>query len=136
MGEAGAVEEVEEEDPGREQMGRLRGEAGRGREVKGRDFAVELWVKTRCRSRRRPGEEEQRVLGGRRCSRSERWLPECWAAVLPSSGCGADSDAAGWTSESPGRDTAAWGVNERRSETRISLRSNRSGPWTSELSPV
>lgn len=49
-------------------------------------------------------EEEQRVLGGLRCSRSERWPPGCLAAVLLSSE--ADSDAAGWTSESPDLDNA------------------------------
>lgn len=87
-------------------MESLKGEAVRGMEVKSQDFRVQLWVKRRCRSCRHRVEEEQRVLGDRRCSRSERWPNECWAVVRLSSGCEADSDAAGWTSESPGRDNA------------------------------
>lgn len=77
---------------------------------------VEWWVETgphRCRTQ----EEEQRVLGGPRCSRSGRWLPECWAAARFSSGSEADSDAVGWTSRSPDPGNAVGrGVSRRRSD--------------------
>lgn len=66
MEEAVEVEEEAEEDPERGQMGRLRGEAARGKEVRSREFGGRLWVKTCCRSRRRRAEEERRVLGGPR----------------------------------------------------------------------
>ncbi len=85
----------------------------RGRGVRSRDFRAQPSVKTRCHSRRRQVEEEQRVLGDL-SSRSERWPPECWAAALLSSGCELDSDAAGWTSESPGRDNAGRGESTKK----------------------
>lgn len=76
---------------------------------------VEWWAETgshRCPTQ----EEEQRVLGGRRCSRSGRWLPECWAAARFSSGSEADSGAVGWTSRSPDLGNAVGGGVSRRSD--------------------
>ena len=109
-GEAEGAEEVVE-DPLTEQMGEQRGGAARGREVKRPGFRGRPWAETWRRSRRRRAEEEPRGGGGRRCSRSERRLPACSAAAPPSSDCDPDSDAAGWTSGSPGPGSAVWGTN-------------------------
>lgn len=77
---------------------------------------VGSWAETG--SHRRPTqEEERRVLGGPRCSRSGRWLPECWAAARFSSGSEADSGAVGWTSRSPDLGNAVGGgVSGRKSD--------------------
>ena len=109
----------EGEDPVRE-------EAGRGTEAKkSPDSGAPRWVRRRCRRRRRRAQAEQRAPGGRRCSRSGRWRSACWASGRLSSGCEAGSDAAGWTSQSPGRGNAE--VERQQEEVRHRGRSSGGG---------
>lgn len=91
---------------GRARTGRLGWAAKTGRGAGSRGFRVRSWAGTHCR--RHPAEEEERrAPGDLRCSRSEHRPPGCWAAGPPSSGREAGSDAASWTSESPGLDNTA-----------------------------
>lgn len=91
----------------------LKVEAARGRVMRRRACRVEWRVETRSHRCLEEEEEERRVLGGPRCSRSGRWPPECWAGRF-SSGSEADSGAGGWTLRSPDPGNAVGGVSGRR----------------------
>lgn len=126
-------EEVEEEAEGEEQMKWtvvLKGEAARGRAMRRRACLAEWRVETPSR-RFQMQEEERRVPGGPRCSRSGRWPPECWAGRF-SCGSEADSGAVGWTLRSPDQGNAVGGVSGRRSDTTTRQRGNQRRSHLSE----
>lgn len=114
-----AEAEAEGEGEGEEQMKwtvALKVEAARGRVMRCRACRAEWRVETPSHRHRMREEEERRVLGGPRCTRSGRWPPECWAARF-SSGSEAGSGTVGWTLRSPDLGSAVGGVSGRRSDT-------------------